>query len=54
MTRRSTKDNRGLRRPTIPVAYLRHLLTVFAERGIDARDARAGTGLRDDVLGEPD
>ncbi|ARK84006.1 AraC family transcriptional regulator [Burkholderia pseudomallei] len=54
MTRRSTKDNLGLRRPTIPVAYLRHLLTVFEERGIDARDARAGTGLRDDVLGEPD
>ncbi|WP_323123509.1 AraC family transcriptional regulator [Burkholderia alba] len=54
MARRSTKDNLGLRRPTIPVAYLRLLLQVFDERGIDARQARAGTGLRDDVLAEPD
>ncbi len=54
MTRRSAKDNLGLRRPTIPVAYLRLLLQVFEERGVDARQARAGTGLRDDVLAEPD
>jgi AraC-like DNA-binding protein len=54
MTRQSAKDNLGLRRPTIPVAYLRLLLQVFEERGIDAQQARAGTGLRDDVLAEPD
>ncbi|KVE38453.1 AraC family transcriptional regulator [Burkholderia sp. TSV86] len=53
MVRRTIKDNLGLRRPTIPVAYLRHLLKVFEERGIDPRDARAGTGLHDDVLDEP-
>lgn len=54
MPQRSVKDKLGLRRPTIPVAYPRLLLQVFAERGIDAREVRAGTGLRDDVLARPD
>ncbi len=54
MPRLPTKDSLGLRRPTIPVAYPRLLLQVFAERGLDAREVRAGTGLRDAVLAQPD
>ncbi|MBN3725502.1 AraC family transcriptional regulator [Burkholderia sp. Ac-20379] len=54
MTRTPSKDSLGLRRPTIPVAYPRLLLQVFAERGLEAAAVRAGTGLRDAVLAQPD
>ncbi|MBS6359400.1 AraC family transcriptional regulator [Burkholderia sp.] len=54
MTFPPRKDRLGLRRPTIPVAYPRLLLQVLAERGVDLAAVRAGTGLRDDVLAEPD
>ncbi|MBU9692667.1 AraC family transcriptional regulator [Burkholderia multivorans] len=54
MSTPSRKDRLGLRRPTIPVAYPRLLLQALAARGIDAAAVRAGTGLRDAVLAEPD
>lgn len=54
MTRSPSKDSLGLRRPTIPVAYPRLLMQLFAERGLDQRALRAGTGLRDEVLAQPD
>ncbi len=54
VTGMGNKDGLGLRRPTIPVAYPRLLLQVFEERGLDAREVRAGTGLRDEVLAQPD
>ncbi|WP_333981333.1 AraC family transcriptional regulator [Burkholderia gladioli] len=54
MTRSPSKDNLGLRRPTIPVAYPRLLMQLFAERGLDQRALRVGTGLRDEVLAQPD
>ncbi|KAB0648177.1 AraC family transcriptional regulator, partial [Burkholderia territorii] len=54
MTSPSRKDHLGLRRPTIPVAYTRLLLQALAARGIDPAAVRAGTGLRDAVLAEPD
>ncbi|MCM3500226.1 AraC family transcriptional regulator, partial [Staphylococcus capitis] len=39
---------------TIPVAYTRLLLQALAARGVDLAAVRAGTGLRDAVLAEPD
>ncbi|MBR8420232.1 AraC family transcriptional regulator [Burkholderia dolosa] len=54
MTSPHRKDRLGLRRPTIPVAYPRLLLQALAARGVDPAAVRAGTGLRDAVLAEPD
>lgn len=54
MTPSPSKDSLGLRRPTIPVAYPRLLLQLFVERGVDLRALLAGTGLRDEVLAQPD
>ncbi|WP_448165048.1 AraC family transcriptional regulator [Burkholderia cepacia] len=54
MTSPLAKDRLGLRRPTIPVAYTRLLLQALAARGVDLAAVRAGTGLRDAVLAEPD
>jgi AraC-like DNA-binding protein len=54
MTSPLAKDRLGLRRPTIPVTYARLLLQVLAARGVDPAAMRAGTGLRDAVLAEPD
>ncbi|WP_321869062.1 AraC family transcriptional regulator [Burkholderia ubonensis] len=54
MTSPPAKDRLGLRRPTIPVAYPRLLLQVLDARGVDLAAVRAGTGLRDAVLAEPD
>ena len=48
------KDDLGLKRPTIPVAYPRLLLNVLRQRGIEDREARAGTGLRDVMRAQPD
>ncbi|KAB0640126.1 AraC family transcriptional regulator [Burkholderia stagnalis] len=54
MTSPLAKDRLGLRRPTIPVAYPRLLLQVLGARVVDLAAVRAGTGLRDAVLAEPD